>query len=106
VSTSISGIPALRSGSWKFIAAPGSGGWGKGGDQSQPVQLYDLSQDIGESHNLAADMPEKVAQMQALLERLIVEGRSTPGAAQSNDVQVKSYPLKPTTSPDNTSPAK
>ena len=39
VSASISGVPAVRSGSWKYIPAPGSGGWGKGGDQSQPVQL-------------------------------------------------------------------
>jgi arylsulfatase A len=100
VSTSISGIPALRAGSWKYIAAPGSGGWGKGGDSSQPVQIYDLSKDIGESKNLALDLPEKVVEMQSLLERLIVNGRSTPGTAQSNDVQVKSYPTKPSTSPE------
>jgi arylsulfatase A len=92
VSASITGVPALRFGSWKYIAAPGSGGWGKGGDPSHPVQLYDLAQDIGESHNLAAGMPEKVAEMQSLLLRLITDGRSTPGTAQSNDVQVKSFP--------------
>jgi arylsulfatase A len=37
VSASSQGIPAVRSGSWKYIAGPGSGGWGMGGDQSQPV---------------------------------------------------------------------
>ncbi|MCC6511281.1 MAG: arylsulfatase, partial [Pirellulaceae bacterium] len=94
VSTSSNGIPAVRQGSWKYIAAPGSGGWGKGGDQSQPVQLYDLSNDIGETKNLAADMPAKVTQMQALLEKLIINGRSTAGAKQSNDVKVKRYPVK------------
>lgn len=93
VSASISGVPALRSGSWKYIAAPGSGGWGKGGDQSQPVQLYDLSKDLGETKNLAAAQPEKLAEMQALLERLITEGRSTPGTRQKNDQRVNRYPV-------------
>lgn len=92
VSASINGVPAVRSGAWKYIPAPGSGGWGKGGDQSQPVQLYNLAEDLGESKNLAAAMPEKVAEMKALLEKLITDGRSTPGAAQKNDVQVVRYP--------------
>jgi len=95
VSASINGVPAVRSGSWKYIPAPGSGGWGKGGDQSQPVQLYNLADDLGETKNLAAAMPEKVTEMKALLEKLITEGRSTPGAAQKNDVEVKRYPTKP-----------
>ncbi|MDI1312045.1 arylsulfatase [Prosthecobacter sp.] len=94
VSVSINGIPAIRSGTWKYIAAPGSGGWGKGGDQSQQVQLYDLATDISETKNLAAAQPERVAQMQALLEQLITEGRSTPGAPQKNDVAAKRFPAK------------
>ena len=77
------------------IPAPGSGGWGKGGDQSQPVQLYDLAEDLGEVHNLAAAQPEKVAEMQALLEKLITDGRSTPGTPQANDVEVVRYPRPP-----------
>ncbi|MEI7775515.1 MAG: arylsulfatase [Verrucomicrobiota bacterium] len=92
VSASIGGTPALRSGSWKYIPAPGSGGWGTGGDQSQPVQLYNLADDLGETKNLAAAMPEKVAEMKALLEKLIIDGRSTPGAQQKNDVEVLRYP--------------
>ncbi len=92
VSASIGGIPGVRSGSWKYIPAPGSGGWGSGGDQSQPVQLYNLAEDIGETKNLAAMMPEKVAEMKALLEKLITDGRSTPGALQKNDVEVVRYP--------------
>ncbi|MGQ9668430.1 MAG: sulfatase family protein [Anaerolineae bacterium] len=99
VSTSVAGIPALRSGSWKYIPASGSGGWGKGGDQSQPVQLYNLAEDLGETRNLAAAMPEKVAEMQALLEKLITDGRSTPGTLQKNDVEVKRYPAKPVKAP-------
>ena len=99
VSASIGGTPALRSGSWKYIPAPGSGGWGKGGDQSQPVQLYNLADDLGESKNLAAAMPEKVAEMKALLEKLITDGRSTPGAQQKNDVEVVRYPREASARP-------
>jgi arylsulfatase A-like enzyme len=94
VSASINGVPAVRLGSWKYIATPGSGGWGTGGDQSQPQQLYNLADDLGETKNLASAMPEKVAEMKALLEKLIVDGRSTPGAPQKNDVDVRRYPLK------------
>jgi len=92
VSASIGGTPALRSGSWKYIPGPGSGGWGTGGDQSQPVQLYNLAEDLGETNNLAAAMPEKVIEMKALLEKLIIDGRSTPGALQKNDVEVVRFP--------------
>lgn len=99
VSASAQGVPAVRSGSWKYIPAPGSGGWGKGGDQSQPVQLYNLADDLGETKNLAAVMPEKVAEMKALLEKLIINGRSTPGATQTNDVEVKRYPTEPAATP-------
>lgn len=99
VSTSSGGTPALRSGSWKFIPAPGSGGWGTGGDQSQPIQLYNLADDLGETKNLAAAMPEKVSEMKSLLEKLITDGRSTPGAAQQNDVGVKRYPSEATGKP-------
>lgn len=99
VSASIGGVPAVRLGDWKYIPAPGSGGWGKGGDQSQPVQLYNLADDVGETKNLAAVMPEKVAEMKALLEKLITDGRSTPGKAQKNDVEVKRYSSESTATP-------
>lgn len=89
VSCSVSGVPAVRDGSWKLIlGAPGRGG--KGGGRS--IHLYDLANDLGETKNLAAEMPEKVAEMKALLEKLITKGRSTPGAAQKNDVKVIRHP--------------
>jgi arylsulfatase A-like enzyme len=94
VSCSIRGIPSLRVGRWKYIAATGSGGWAKGGDSSQPIQLYDLSNDLEEADNLAAEQPRRVAEMQATLERLIIRGRSTPGEKQRNDVPVVRHPLK------------
>jgi arylsulfatase A-like enzyme len=92
VSASSGGVPAVRLGNWKYIPAPGSGGWGTGGDPSQPVQLYNLADDLGETNNLAAAEPGKVAEMKTLLEKLITAGRSTPGAAQTNDVKVVRYP--------------
>ena len=94
VSTSIQGVPAIRLGQWKYIPAPGSGGWGKGGDASQRIQLYNLADDVGETNNLAAEHSERVARMQGLLEELIVKGRSTPGPIQKNDVDVRRYPPK------------
>jgi hypothetical protein len=36
----------------------------------------------------------KVIEMKALLEKLITDGRSTPGAAQKNDVEVKRFPAE------------
>ena len=92
VSASIGGTPSVRMGQWKYIPARGSGGWGKGGDQSQPIQLYDLADDLGESRNLAAKNPKQVGVMKALLEKLIVQGRSTLGPKQKNDVKVVRYP--------------
>jgi arylsulfatase A-like enzyme len=91
VSTAGNGLPAVRKGPWKYIPAPGSGGWGKGGDQSQPVQLYNLADDIGETRNLAAMQPERVSQLQCLLQNLIGRGRSTPGPMQRNDVEVRRH---------------
>jgi arylsulfatase A len=92
VSASIRGVPALRLGSWKYIPAPGSGGWSGGNEESQPVQLYNLADDLGETKNLASAMPQKVEEMSVLLETLIENGRSTPGAKQANDVNVVRYP--------------
>ncbi len=91
VSCAASGVPSLRQGAWKLILAPGSGGWSKGGG-ADPVQLYNLADDLGETKNLAAEQPELVAQMQTRLEKIIADGRSTPGAPQKNDIKVRRYP--------------
>ncbi|MEY3449540.1 MAG: hypothetical protein RL749_1161, partial [Verrucomicrobiota bacterium] len=73
------GTPGLRLGNWKYIP-------------TQPAQLYDLGNDIGETKNLAASQPERVTEMKALLEKLIADGRSTPGEPQKNDVTVVRFP--------------
>ena len=94
ISCSIRGVPSLRDGAWKYIAAPGSGGWGKGGDQSQDLQLYYLADDLGETRNLAAKDPQQLKSMMDLLEKLITDGRSTKGPKHRNDVPVRRYPAK------------
>jgi hypothetical protein len=52
-------------------------------------QLFNLADDLGEQHDLAASEPERVQAMLAVRERLIADGRSTPGIPQKNDVPVK-----------------
>ena len=94
VSSSIRGVPSVRLGSWKYIPAPGSGGWGEGGDQSQAVQLYNLDDDLGETNNLADSEPQRLAEMKALFETLVTQGRSNAGPPQENDVNVNRYPRK------------
>jgi arylsulfatase A len=80
---SVNGSFALRQGQWKLILAPDSGGWsnpspGSPAAKALPaVQLYDLSKDIGEKHNLEADKPELVAQLTKVLLAEIANG-STP----------------------------
>ena len=84
VNQSSNGLCAIRKGPWKLIFGPGSGGWGKGGDD-QSAQLYNLADDLAETKNLCAEKPELVAELTALMEKVVSEGRSTPGAKQAND---------------------
>jgi len=90
VSCASNGVPSLRRGPWKLILA-------RDPKTKTEVQLYNLEDDLGEKTNLAADKPELVAEMRALMERLITDGRSTPGAQQKNDVEVRRYPVTETT---------
>jgi arylsulfatase A-like enzyme len=91
VSCSSKGLPSIRSGNWKLILGPGSGGWAKG-SENELIQLYDLNDDIGETRNLAHLHPERVTKMKAVLDSYIQSGRSTPGPPQNNDVEVVRYP--------------
>lgn len=52
------GNRAVRVGDWKLVAAKGDA-W----------ELYDLKTDRAESHNLAASMPEKVKELEAVWQR-------------------------------------
>jgi hypothetical protein len=92
---SINGSFSLRQGNWKLELCPDSGGWSepkpgtKAAQGLPPTQLYDLSQDIGELKNVAAEHPDIVARLTKLLEHYVAEGRSTPGAPQSNTTPVR-----------------
>ena len=95
---SISGKFAIRDQQWKLALCPGSGGWSlpdqKAAEQGLPlVQLYDMHNDPGEQHNLAADKPDRVKQMVHLLKKLVADGRSTPGKPQTNDAPVDIWKL-------------
>ena len=88
---SVNGSFAIRKDEWKLIFCPGSGGW----SFPQPdtafvmdlprVQLYNLSEDIGEQINLEATHKTKVDELTALAEDYIKRGRSTPGIDQTNE---------------------
>lgn len=95
---SINGRFALREGSWKIAFCPGSGGWGKPTDADASgrglpaVQLYDLSKDVTELNNLQAAQPDRVKRMTAQLQKIVDDGRSTPGPRQRNDAPVHPAP--------------
>ncbi len=91
---SIEGAFAIREGKWKLALCPGSAGWseprpGSPAEKGLPaVQLYDLAADLGETKNLQAEKPDEVTRLTKMLEELIANGRSTPGAVQANDAKV------------------
>jgi hypothetical protein len=94
---SINGSFSIRQGKWKLEMCPDSGGWSSpkpGSDEAAglpPVQLYDLSADIGETTNVQDRHPDVVQALATLLTRYVKNGRSTPGAPQPN-TGVKHWP--------------
>ena len=101
---------AVRSGVWKLCVDPGSGALGVYGNLPLPddawkqavqefgrtpnrsdlrntsfVQLFNLKDDPTESKNLAAERPELVKELFAILDDQIERGRSTPGPKLEND---------------------
>jgi arylsulfatase A len=65
---------------------------------SQPGELFNLREDLAQRHNRFAEKPAIVSELNTLLEKYKREGRSTPGAAQQNDVEIQSF-LPPARSP-------
>ncbi|MDO8542188.1 MAG: arylsulfatase [Opitutaceae bacterium] len=76
ISCAANGLQSVRDGPWKLVC-------------SATPTLFNLAKDIGEKNDLASRHPERVAAMLALRERLITEGRSTPGPRRKNDVPVR-----------------
>jgi arylsulfatase A len=88
---SINGSFSIRQANWKLELCPGSGGWSSPRPNEDTtklpaVQLYDLASDIGETKNVQAGHPEIVERLTKLLEKYVVDGRSTPGPVQKNTV--------------------
>ncbi|MGB7347480.1 MAG: arylsulfatase [Pirellulaceae bacterium] len=79
---------AIRDGDWLLINAKIGYGSGRNqkwedkheypADDDAPVELYDLSKDIGQRNNVAAEFPERVAKMQTLLQKIREDGYSAP----------------------------
>ncbi|WP_414661730.1 sulfatase family protein [Horticoccus sp. 23ND18S-11] len=99
---SINGSFAIRQGDWKLVLCADSGGWsvptpGSPDTKGLPeTQLYDLRSDPAETTNLHLERPEEVARLSHVLEQFIINGRSTPGAKQANDIaiQIRKTPAK------------
>ena len=64
-------------------------------DGARPGELFDLRSDLPERRNLYGEHPEVVRGLKDLLEKYKRDGRSTPGAAQKNDVPIGSGNEKP-----------
>lgn len=90
---SIDGAFAIRQENWKLDLCEGSGGWSypslkdikKDKLKLPEMQLYNLKEDIGETNNMIAKYPEKVAQLKSALKKIILDGRSTFGEIQKNE---------------------
>ena len=95
VNHSIAGSFAIRQGQWKLELCASSGGWSapKPGSKAAkllpPVQLYDMTKDVGERTNEYKEHPEIVDRLTKLLEKYVADGRSTPGIPQKNDAPIK-----------------
>jgi arylsulfatase A-like enzyme len=78
------GNRAIRIGDWKLVA-----------DHQKPFELYDMRTDRSESHNLAADHPEKIKELSAAWRRheeefrLLATEDLPPGPSAKNDRQPK-----------------
>ena len=53
-----------------------------------PIQLFNLKNDPGETDNLQAAYPDRVARMKNMLSDIISNGRSTPGPKLKNDAEI------------------
>lgn len=87
------GFLGLTKGDYKLLCCSG-GGTSKACMDSvrsgklvpQKFELFNLTQDIGETTDVYDQHPEIVAEMLCELNRIFDDGRSTPGAVQSNYV--------------------
>ena len=78
INHSARGMFAIRDGSWKLVLGNGSGGRQapRGKPFEKPYELYDLSDDIAETHNVAAQNRDVVERLTKQLELIRDSGRS------------------------------
>lgn len=77
VHQSMTGDLAIRQGPWKLVFLKGN-----------RQELYNLQSDLGETSDVSAAHPKIVTRLTALMQSIIANGRSTPGAPQKNDVAI------------------
>ncbi len=81
---------ALREGDWLLIdgksgytSRPAPAAWNRkhgyaDADDDAPVELFNLREDLGQRHNLAAEHPERVQAMQSLLRQIRAQEHTAP----------------------------
>lgn len=75
------GAMVIRSGDWKLIDQPGSGGFSKSpqpGPGDPPGQLYNLRDDPAERNNLYRKDPERVAALARMMNQIVDSPASRP----------------------------
>ena len=75
---SAAGMFAVRSGKWKLVLGNGSGGreMPRGKAFQKPYQLFDLSRDLSERHNVIDQFPEVAARLEATCLKIRDQGSS------------------------------
>lgn len=76
----VKGQFAIRRGPWKLVILATK-------DDPPVFELYDLSTDISEAHDLSMARPEIVNELRAQLLSIVERGRSTPGPRVANDTE-------------------
>ncbi|QDV85048.1 sulfatase-like hydrolase/transferase [Planctomycetes bacterium TBK1r] len=75
----------VRQGDWKYLKADAFfHGYAVEDDRKKVEELYNLKSDLGEQTNLAAEHPEKVAELNALMRK--IEGNDPPA---TSPIQIK-----------------
>lgn len=67
---------AITKGNWKLVLPS---------EKHPKPELYDLGSDKAEANNLAKSQTDKVEELTDEINRIIAQGRTTPGKAQKND---------------------
>ncbi len=89
VSHSNHGEFAYRDGPWKLVFRNSGPNLQKSRGKPTVPELYNLSEDIAESKNLAEERPEIVEELQAKFDAMIAQGATRAGIPARNDTNVQ-----------------